>query len=85
MQTEIILSLDNELVQKADRWAKAHSVSLNDAISTFLEQLPDPDQPLVLSSWTQSLVSNLTASGEQSENTLKEEYIDYLEEKYQCC
>ncbi|MDF5716620.1 MAG: DUF6364 family protein [Rhizonema sp. NSF051] len=83
MQTEIILCLDNELIQKADRWAKAHSVSLNDAITTFLEQLPDPDQPLVLSPWTKSLVSNLTTSVEQRENTLQEQYIDYLEDKYQ--
>jgi hypothetical protein len=52
MQTEIVLSLNDELLQKAQRWAELQQLSVNEAITNFIEQLPDPDKPLVLSPWT---------------------------------
>jgi hypothetical protein len=84
MQTEIVLYLNNELLEKAQRWAKSQHLSFNDAIASLLEQLPDPEQHPILSPWTQSLVGVLKLEEENlHEDTLHEKYLDYLEEKYQ--
>lgn len=82
MQTEIVLSLNDELLQKAQRWAELQQLSVNEAIANFLEQLPDPNRPLVLSPWTQSLVGIGTQAKNVNSEELQEEYLDYLEEKY---
>ncbi len=84
MSTELTLRLDDGLVKKANNWAKTHQMSLNEAIANFFEQLPDPEQPLRLSPWTQSLVGILVPEEEALEDeALRQEYLDYLEEKYQ--
>ncbi|MBD2448868.1 hypothetical protein H6G76_17240 [Nostoc sp. FACHB-152] len=84
MQTKLTLRLDDALVKKAKKWAKIHNISLSEAIATFFEQLPDPEQPIELSSWTQSLVGilNLEENVDDSE-VLQQQYLDYLEDKYQ--
>ncbi|PSB25175.1 DUF6364 family protein [Stenomitos frigidus] len=84
METELTLHLDDRLVKKADRWAKSHNLSLSDAVAALLKQLPDPDQPLDLSPWTQQLVGVLAAEGAVDTNEASQaQYLDYLEEKYQ--
>lgn len=84
MQTELTLHLDAELIAKAERWAEAHNLTLSDAVATLLKQLPDQDQPLTLTPWTQQLVGVLANVGNANgENTLQEQYVDYLEDKYQ--
>ncbi|MCC5639103.1 DUF6364 family protein [Nostoc sp. CHAB 5844] len=84
MQTKLTLRLDDALVRKAKKWAKIHQISLSEAIATFFEQLPDPDQPVELSSWTQSLVGVLKIEDNiDNSEVLQEQYLDYLEDKYQ--
>ncbi|MBW4473191.1 MAG: hypothetical protein KME45_22855 [Stenomitos rutilans HA7619-LM2] len=59
-------------------------MTLSDAIATLLKQLPDQDQPLKLTPWTQQLVGVLAnVEDPNRENALQEEYVDYLEDKYQ--
>ncbi|WP_017317717.1 DUF6364 family protein [Mastigocladopsis repens] len=82
MQTKLTLRLDDSLVKKAKKWAKIHEISLSEAIATFFEQLPDPDQPLELSHWTQSLVGILKIEEDIPEDKLRQQYLDYLEDKY---
>lgn len=79
MQTTITLEIDQELLHKAEAWAKRHQVSLSEAIANLLQQLPDANQPLLLDPWTQSLVGIISA---KSQATAPADYIDYLEEKY---
>ncbi len=43
MTTKITLELDESLLQKAERWAQQEQLSLSDAISSFLRQLPEAD------------------------------------------
>ncbi len=43
MTTKITLELDESLLQKAERWAQQQQLSLSDAISGFLRQLPEAD------------------------------------------
>jgi hypothetical protein len=58
-------------------------MSINEAIANLIEQLPDPNEPLVLSPWTQTLVNIYTQNLSVNEEKLQQEYLDYLEEKYQ--
>ncbi len=84
MQTKLTLRLDDSLVKKAKKWAKIHQISLSEAIATFFEQLPDPDQRMELSPWTQSLVGILKKEEDLPEDeVLRQQYVDYLEDKYQ--
>ncbi len=43
MIAKITLEIDESLLQKAERWAEQQQLSLSDAISVFLHQLPEPD------------------------------------------
>lgn len=70
-------------MQKAQRWAELQQLSVNEVIANFIEQLPDPNKPLVLSPWTQSLIGIGKAQKNVNEEEVHEEYLDYLEEKYQ--
>ena len=77
--TTITLEIEPSLLRKAEVWAKRHQISLSDAISYLLQQLPDPDQPVDLDPWTQSLVGIISPEQEVID---QREYINYLEEKY---
>ncbi|MGA9377380.1 MAG: DUF6364 family protein [Phormidium sp.] len=84
MQTKLTLRLDETLIAKAKNWAKSRNVSLSEAVAEFFEHLPEPDRSLQLTTWTQSLVGVIKSTGEiPNDEALREEYIDYLEEKYQ--
>ncbi|MBD2776712.1 DUF6364 family protein [Iningainema tapete] len=82
MQTKLTLRLDDSLVDKAKKWAKIHQISLSEAIATFFEQLPDPDKPIELSPWTQSLSGIVKIEQNKEQDEFHQQYLDYLEEKY---
>lgn len=82
MQTKLTLRLDDSLVDKAKKWAKIHQISLSEAIATFFEHLPDPDQPIELSPWTQSLSGIVKIEENKEQDEFHQQYLDYLEEKY---
>ena len=83
MQTKLTLHLDDSLVKSSEKWAKIHQISLSEAIATFFEQLPDLDQPMELSPWTQNLLGIVKKEDIPEEAVLHEQYLDYLEDKYQ--
>lgn len=66
--TTITLEIEPSLLRKAEAWAKRHQISLSDAISHILQQLPDPDRPLDLDPWTQSLVGIISPEQEATQN-----------------
>ncbi|MBD1858942.1 MULTISPECIES: DUF6364 family protein [Leptolyngbya] len=80
---ELTLQLDPALLQKVNRWAESRGMSVNEAIAALIGQIPNQDSSLDLSPWTQSLVGT---SGQETEvlddETLRQQYLDYLEEKY---
>ncbi|MCU0549090.1 MAG: hypothetical protein MUC48_07060 [Leptolyngbya sp. Prado105] len=39
--TELTLQLDHELLEKVNRWAESNGISVNEAIATLIEHLPD--------------------------------------------
>jgi hypothetical protein len=82
-KVELTLHLDGNLVKKAQSWAQVHQISLDEAIANFLRQLPNSEQPLKLSAWTQSLVGVLPVETESNYPSQDhQEYLEYLEEKY---
>jgi hypothetical protein len=65
---ELTLQLDGALLQKINRWAESKGMSVNDAISALISQLPNSKSSsnldLELTSWTQSMVGILKPEGE---------------------
>lgn len=87
--TELTLHLNPELFEKVNHWAESKGISVNEAIAVLIEQLPSsdvlPSLTLELTPWTQSLVSVLNLEGQSlDDEILHQQYLDYLEEKYQC-
>ncbi len=80
MQTKLTLRIDDELIRKAKQWAETRGVSLSEVVAQFFDQLPNTDKSVGLSPWTRKLVGVLK---EDDDVTLREQYLDYLEEKYQ--
>lgn len=84
MQTKLTLCLDQQLIQKAKRWAKARNLSLSEAVANFFRQLPDPEQPVELSPWTRSLIGVLSLEEvDANREALRDTCLNYLEKKYE--
>jgi hypothetical protein len=86
MHTKLTLRLEEALVEKAKVWAKAHHVSLSQAVAEFFAQLPEKGERRGLSSlspWTRRLTG--VAAGKKRASTDEEihrDYLDYLAEKH---
>ncbi len=91
MQTKLTLRLDDAVIAKAKAWARANDTSLSEAVTqyfTLLPLLPQPgDEPdlSTLSPWARRLLGAARVPGKPvpTDEEIREEYIDYLEKKYQ--
>jgi hypothetical protein len=86
-QTKLTLRLEDRLIARAKTWARAHDTSLSDMVAGFFAQLPEAnarDGDGDLSPWTRSLVGagRLRGQPAPADDTLRDEYVDYLERKY---
>jgi hypothetical protein len=70
------LSLDRDVVRKAERYASRHQVSLSQLVSDFLEHLTERDEARGFSPAVERLVG--VAKGSRG----VEDYHEYLEAKY---
>lgn len=86
MHTKLTLRLEETLVEKAKAWAKAHQVSLSQAVAEFFAQLPEKGEKRGLSSlspWTRRLAG--VAAGKRTAPTdeeIRRDYLDHLAEKH---
>jgi uncharacterized protein DUF6364 len=87
MQTKLTLRLEEELIRKAKAWAQSRGISLSQAVAGFFAQLPDErgrSEDRELTPWVRRL-TGIAAPKEgppPTDEELREEYINYLEEKY---
>jgi hypothetical protein len=82
MQTKLTLRLDDHLIERAKRWAKANDVSLSEVVADLFARLPD-DDTCALSDWTRRLVGIARADGEPAtDEHIREQYAAYLDAKY---
>ena len=84
MQTKLTLRLEEELVEKAKAWARAHGISLSQAVAEFFAQLPEREGPSHLSPWTRRLAGIASGKGTApTDEEVRHDYLNYLEAKHQ--
>lgn len=83
MQTKLTLRLEEKIIKKAKAWGKTRGVSLSQAVSEFLSQLPEKVPPPALSPWTRGLAGVARGGGKPpTDEALRQEYLDHLETKH---
>ncbi|MEM6765980.1 MAG: DUF6364 family protein [Bacteroidota bacterium] len=79
MNTKLTLQLNKEVIEQAKEYAQAQNTSLSKLVETILSKLVSDDQQPELSPLVKSLSGVIEL---ESEYNLKEDYADYLSEKY---
>jgi hypothetical protein len=84
MQTKLTLRLDDQLIDRAKRWASAHGISVSQAVAAFFAQLPQEGAEPDLSAWARSLTGDGTGPARPSltDEQVRDEYLAHLDEKY---
>lgn len=81
MDTKLTLSLDKAIIEKAKKYAKERKISLSKLIESYLDALTiEENKKVEITPLVKSLSGVIKL--EEGADT-KEEYIDYLNEKYQ--
>ncbi|MFZ5877186.1 MAG: DUF6364 family protein [Nitrospirota bacterium] len=83
MHTKLTLRLDDELIQKAKAWAKAHRVSLSKAVAEFLARLPRTEGERTLSPWTRRLAGTVSRKRRAlDDQAIRRGYREFLAKKH---
>jgi Family of unknown function (DUF6364) len=93
MQTKLTLRIDEALIEKAKRLATARGTSVSKMVARLIEVMPESEgqnesQEQDLDPWTRSLIGMLNTDSTDRTNPpptdeqVKEQYYQYLEEKY---
>ncbi|MDP2954864.1 MAG: DUF6364 family protein [Longimicrobiales bacterium] len=72
MKTKLTVTVDQELLPKAKRYARARGVSLSSLIEGALRDLADPDRPSFASRWKGRFV--LAERNDERYRALAEKY-----------
>lgn len=80
METKLTLKLNQEVIEKAKEYAKFNQISLSKLIENYLENITSKiEQPNDITPLVRSLSGLIT---ENSLNDHKQDYAEFLEEKY---
>lgn len=83
MNVKLTLRMEEEIIEKAKKWAKTRHVSLSHAVAVFFAQIAEEKGASPLDSWTRKLTG--IASDERkppADKTIRQEYLNYLETKH---
>lgn len=79
MDKKLTLSLDQQIIEKAKKYAKSHQVSLSKLIESYLQSLV---KPVPTEIEITPLVKSLSGVITVDDTNLKENYKDFLMDKY---
>ncbi|MEM7511841.1 MAG: DUF6364 family protein [Bacteroidota bacterium] len=79
MNTKLTLQLNKEVIEKAKEYAQTQNTSLSKLVEVILSKLVSDDQKQELSPLIKSLSGVIEL---ETDYNLKEDYADYLSEKY---
>lgn len=80
MDTKLTLKLDKSIIDRAKEYAKEKNISLSKMIENYLKALTNkPEEEIKISPLVESLIGVITP--QEIDN--KEDYTNYLSEKYQ--
>lgn len=80
MNTKLTLNLDKEIIDEAKKYAKSNKLSLSKLIENYLQSITYKKKENIKVS---PLVESLTGIIPSEESTSKEDYINYIDKKYQ--
>ncbi len=79
MNTKLTLNLNKNIIESAKDYAKNHKISLSQLIENYLNSLTKREDKDIKVS---PLVESLTGVIPNEDNDYKDEYYDYLNQKY---
>jgi len=80
MDNKLTLKLNDEIIEKAKKYAQTHNISLSRLIENYLTKIVSKDEP---KGNITALVKSISGVIELHENTdYKSDYAQYLSEKY---
>ncbi len=79
MNTKLTLQLNKEVIEKAKEYAQTQNTSLSKLVEVILSKLVSDDQKQELSPLVKSLSGVIEL---ETDYKLKDDYADYLSEKY---
>lgn len=83
MDSKLTLKLDKNIIEKAKEYAKEHQISLSRLIESYLSSLlissDKKEDKIEISPFVKSIFTGVELSNDVD---VKEEYGNYLEEKY---
>lgn len=83
MQTKLTLRLEADLIEKAKAWAKAHRISLSQAVAEFFAQLVDQAKSRRMSPWTRRLAGVASRKGTPpTDEEIRRDRLEYLDAKH---
>lgn len=83
MDSKLTLKLDENVIERAKKYAAEKKLSLSRLIENYLDALTNDDlNNLEISPFVKSIANGKQLPNEIDKDRLKDDYIDYLDRKY---
>ena len=83
MDSKLTLKLDENVIERAKKYAAEKKLSLSRLIANYLDALTNDDlNNLEISPFVKSIATGKQLPNEVDKDKLKDDYIDYLDRKY---
>lgn len=84
MNTKLTLKLNENVIERAKKYASNKKISLSSLIENYLDSitLEDKDDDFIISPFVKSITDGNSISVDKNWKETREDYIDYLEKKY---
>lgn len=84
MDNKLTLKLDEEIIERAKKYASEKKVSLSRLIENYLDSITDleKNEDIEVSPFIKSITNGKSISDKKSWKESREDYIDYLDAKY---
>lgn len=83
MDKKLTLKLDKTVIERAKKFASSRKISLSKLIENYLDLLTGINaEDVEISAFVKSITDGESIPADMSEEKAREEYIEYLDEKY---
>ena len=84
MDSKLTLKLNEKVIERAKKYASIRELSLSRLIENYLDSITrDQSDDLEISPFVKSISSGKSIPADVNEKTSREDYIEYLDKKYQ--
>lgn len=84
MDSKLILKLNEDVIERAKKYASAQKISLSQLIENYLDTLTrEQKEEFEISPFVKSIATGKSIPVDADYKTLRNEHIDYLDKKHQ--